>query len=101
MDAGVPVKKPVAGIAMGLVTDDAGRFAILTDIEGIEDFNGDMDFCITIRTLTIHANRLSIQVGAGIVYDSVPENEYMETIKKAGALLRTIGLEDHYDFDDR
>jgi polyribonucleotide nucleotidyltransferase len=46
MDAGVPVKKAVAGIAMGLVTDDAGRFAILTDIEGIEDFNGDMDFKI-------------------------------------------------------
>ena len=46
MDAGVPVKKAVAGIAMGLVTDDAGRFAVLTDIEGIEDFNGDMDFKI-------------------------------------------------------
>jgi len=46
MDAGVPVKKPVAGVAMGLVTDDAGRFAVLTDIEGIEDFNGDMDFKI-------------------------------------------------------
>jgi polyribonucleotide nucleotidyltransferase len=46
MDAGVPVKKAVAGIAMGLVTDDNGRFAVLTDIEGIEDFNGDMDFKI-------------------------------------------------------
>jgi polyribonucleotide nucleotidyltransferase len=46
MDAGVPVKKAVAGVAMGLVTDDAGRFAVLTDIEGIEDFNGDMDFKI-------------------------------------------------------
>jgi polyribonucleotide nucleotidyltransferase len=46
MDAGVPVKKPVAGVAMGLVTDDKGRFAVLTDIEGIEDFNGDMDFKI-------------------------------------------------------
>lgn len=46
MDAGVPVKKAVAGIAMGLVTDDTGRFAVLTDIEGIEDFNGDMDFKI-------------------------------------------------------
>jgi polyribonucleotide nucleotidyltransferase len=44
MDAGVPVKKPVAGVAMGLVTDNTGRFAVLTDIEGVEDFNGDMDF---------------------------------------------------------
>ena len=44
MDAGIPVKKPVAGVAMGLVTDSTGRFAVLTDIEGVEDFNGDMDF---------------------------------------------------------
>jgi polyribonucleotide nucleotidyltransferase len=46
MDAGVPVKKAVGGIAMGLITDDNGKFAVLTDIEGIEDFNGDMDFKI-------------------------------------------------------
>jgi polyribonucleotide nucleotidyltransferase len=46
MDAGVPVKKAVAGIAMGLITGDDGKFAVLTDIEGIEDFNGDMDFKI-------------------------------------------------------
>jgi polyribonucleotide nucleotidyltransferase len=46
MDAGIPIKKPVAGIAMGLITDDSGRFAVLTDIEGVEDFNGDMDFKI-------------------------------------------------------
>jgi polyribonucleotide nucleotidyltransferase len=46
MDAGVPVKKAVAGIAMGLITDDSGKYAVLTDIEGIEDFNGDMDFKI-------------------------------------------------------
>ncbi|MDZ4230307.1 MAG: polyribonucleotide nucleotidyltransferase, partial [Dehalococcoidales bacterium] len=44
MDAGIPIKKAVAGIAMGLVTDDSGRYAILTDIEGIEDNYGDMDF---------------------------------------------------------
>ena len=46
MDAGVPVKKAVAGIAMGLITGDDGKYAVLTDIEGIEDFNGDMDFKI-------------------------------------------------------
>ncbi|MFC2122888.1 polyribonucleotide nucleotidyltransferase [Bacteroidota bacterium] len=44
MDAGVPIKRAVAGIAMGLVTDDQGNYAILTDIEGIEDAYGDMDF---------------------------------------------------------
>lgn len=46
MDAGIPVKKPVAGIAMGLVTGDDDKFVILTDLEGQEDFNGDMDFKI-------------------------------------------------------
>jgi polyribonucleotide nucleotidyltransferase len=43
MDAGVPIKAPVAGIAMGLVMDE-GQFAVLSDIQGIEDFLGDMDF---------------------------------------------------------
>jgi polyribonucleotide nucleotidyltransferase len=46
MDAGIPVKKAVAGIAMGLITGDDDKYAILTDIEGIEDFDGDMDFKI-------------------------------------------------------
>ena len=44
MDAGVPISHPVAGVAMGLVTDDQGRYSVLTDIAGIEDFMGDMDF---------------------------------------------------------
>ncbi len=44
MDAGIPVKTAVAGIAMGLVTDEEGNFAVLTDIEGIEDNYGDMDY---------------------------------------------------------
>jgi polyribonucleotide nucleotidyltransferase len=47
MDAGVPIKKPVAGIAMGLVTNsDASEFKVLTDLQGLEDFAGDMDFKI-------------------------------------------------------
>jgi polyribonucleotide nucleotidyltransferase len=46
MDAGIPVSKAVAGIAMGLITADDGRFVVLTDLEGQEDFNGDMDFKI-------------------------------------------------------
>jgi polyribonucleotide nucleotidyltransferase len=46
MDAGVPVKKPVAGVAMGLIADD-GKFGILTDIQGLEDHYGDMDFKVT------------------------------------------------------
>lgn len=47
MDAGVPIKKPVAGVAMGLVTnEDASKYRILTDLQGLEDFAGDMDFKI-------------------------------------------------------
>ncbi|QQG46652.1 MAG: polyribonucleotide nucleotidyltransferase [Candidatus Niyogibacteria bacterium] len=44
MDAGVPIKEPVAGIAMGLMMDSDGRFKVLTDIQGPEDHHGDMDF---------------------------------------------------------
>jgi len=46
MDAGVPIKSPVSGIAMGLIIDDK-KVAVLSDISGIEDFNGDMDFKVT------------------------------------------------------
>lgn len=57
---------------------------------GYFGFNGNMDFCITIRTITIARNQLSIQVGAGIVSDSSPEGEYQETLKKAAAMLKSI-----------
>jgi polyribonucleotide nucleotidyltransferase len=48
MDAGVPIKKPVAGIAMGVVTSQDGKdYTVLTDIKDVEDFYGDMDFKVT------------------------------------------------------
>jgi polyribonucleotide nucleotidyltransferase len=50
MDAGIPIKRAVAGIAMGLVTDENGKYAILTDIEGTEDNYGDMDFKVAGTT---------------------------------------------------
>lgn len=53
-------------------------------------YNGNMDFCITIRTLLKKQNKVYIQAGAGIVADSVPENEYMETIHKSQALVKSI-----------
>ncbi len=58
---------------------------------GYFGFNGNMDFCITIRTITLHKDKLSIQVGAGIVADSDPEKEYQETLNKAGAMFQAIG----------
>jgi anthranilate synthase component 1 len=57
---------------------------------GYFGFNGNMDFCITIRTMAIILNKLSIQVGAGIVADSSPEKEYEETLRKAGAMFKAI-----------
>ncbi len=57
---------------------------------GYFGFNGNMDFCITIRTITVSNNRLTIQAGAGIVADSDPEEEYKETIRKASATFKAI-----------
>ena len=53
-------------------------------------YNGNMEFCITIRSLLKKQNQVYIQAGAGIVADSVPEKEYTETIHKAQALVKSI-----------
>ena len=57
---------------------------------GFFDFNGDMDFAITIRSITASGNRASVQAGAGIVADSVPDREYAETEHKMGATLQAL-----------
>ncbi|EFK12320.1 anthranilate synthase component I [delta proteobacterium NaphS2] len=57
---------------------------------GYFGFNGNMDFCITIRTITLNKDSISLQVGAGIVADSDPKNEYQETLNKAGAMFQAI-----------
>jgi len=62
MDAGVPIKAPVAGIAMGLVTGESGEHVILTDIAGIEDACGDMDFKVAGTSAGITALQLDIKV---------------------------------------
>ncbi|HXF82001.1 MAG TPA: polyribonucleotide nucleotidyltransferase [bacterium] len=62
MDAGVPIKAPVAGISMGLVTGQGGRFAVLTDIQGLEDAMGDMDFKVAGTRVGITALQLDIKV---------------------------------------
>ncbi len=62
MDAGVPIKRPVSGIAMGLVTDDKGNFAVLNDIAGVEDFFGDMDFKVAGTEKGITALQLDIKL---------------------------------------
>lgn len=63
MDAGVPIKAPVAGIAMGLVKDDkSDNVAILSDIQGMEDFLGDMDFKVAGTTKGITAIQMDIKI---------------------------------------
>lgn len=63
MDAGVPIKSPVAGIAMGLITnDDETQFAVLTDIQGMEDFSGDMDFKVAGTEAGITALQLDTKI---------------------------------------
>ncbi len=62
---------------------------------GYVDFSGDMDFCITIRTMVKKGNRVYLQAGAGIVADSVPENEYNECRNKVVALARTLVKEEN------
>ncbi len=63
MDAGVPIKKPVAGVAMGLIKDvDNGNIAVLTDIQGLEDFLGDMDFKVAGTREGITAIQMDIKI---------------------------------------
>ncbi|MCF0150055.1 MAG: polyribonucleotide nucleotidyltransferase [Firmicutes bacterium] len=66
MDAGVPIKAPVSGIAMGLIErveeDGSSRFAILSDIQGMEDFLGDMDFKVTGTEVGVTAIQMDIKV---------------------------------------
>jgi polyribonucleotide nucleotidyltransferase len=62
MDTGVPIKAPVAGVAMGLVKGEDGRYAILTDIQGMEDHLGDMDFKVAGTQKGVTALQMDIKV---------------------------------------
>ena len=63
MDAGVPIKRPVAGIAMGLIKDvESGKVSVLSDIQGLEDFLGDMDFKVAGTTKGITAIQMDIKI---------------------------------------
>jgi len=72
MDAGVPIKAPVAGIAMGLITDDTGRYKVLTDIQGTEDHLGDMDFKVAGTADGITALQMDIKI-SGLSADIMKE----------------------------
>ena len=74
MDAGVPIKRPVAGISTGLITDenDPNRYVVITDIQGIEDFFGDMDFKVGGTKEGITAIQVDIKVD-GLSYEIIAE----------------------------
>jgi len=59
---------------------------------GYLSYSGNMDTCITIRTLVIKRNKVYVQAGAGIVADSVPEKEYTETVNKAMGMMRAVDM---------
>jgi anthranilate synthase component 1 len=74
-------------IIQELEGDNRGPYA---GAVGYIDFHGNMDTCITIRTMSIADQEVTVQAGAGIVYDSVPETEYAETMHKAKALIKVM-----------
>ncbi len=59
---------------------------------GYFSYSGNMDTCITIRTLIIKGKKVYVQAGAGIVADSVPEKEYMETVNKAMGMMKAVDM---------
>ncbi len=80
MDAGVPIKKPAAGIAMGLMSDDNGKHKVLTDIQGPEDHYGDMDFKAAGTRDGVNAIQMDVKVH-GVSIDILRET--LEQAKRA------------------
>ena len=90
MDAGVPIKKPVAGISTGLITDenDPSKYVVITDIQGIEDFFGDMDFKVGGTKDGITAIQVDIKVD-GLSYEIIAE-AFERTAKARAYILDDI-----------
>ena len=80
MDAGVPIKAPVAGISVGLITGENGKYKTLTDIQGLEDHVGDMDFKVAGTSDGITAIQLDIKVNS-ISFDVI--KDALEQAKEA------------------
>lgn len=72
MDAGIPLKKPIAGIAMGLMTDSNGRYKVLTDLQGYEDHYGDMDFKVAGSREGITAIQMDVKI-AGLTTEMLAQ----------------------------
>ena len=90
MDAGVPIKAPVAGFACGLITRDDGSFQTMVDIQGLEDFFGDMDFKVGGTKKGITAIQVDIKVD-GLTYDIIKE-AFAKTHKARDYILDEVML---------
>ena len=92
MDAGVPIKRPVAGISTGLVTnpDDGKDYVMLVDIQGLEDFFGDMDFKVGGTEKGITAIQVDIKCD-GLTYDIIKE-AFAKTRKARAHILEDVML---------
>ena len=77
MDAGVPIKAPVAGISIGMVSDEQGKYLLLTDIMGEEDFHGDMDFKVAGTANGVTAIQLDMKARG------IPQDRIVETLAQA------------------
>jgi anthranilate synthase component 1 len=76
---------------MEIISELEGRSrGLYAGAVGYLGLNGSLDTCIGIRTLFAHGDHITLQVGAGIVADSVPESEYTETVNKSAALLAAL-----------
>jgi anthranilate synthase component I len=74
--------------AMEIINElEPSKRGVYSGAVGYFSANGNIDFALTIRTMLFHKNAAFIQAGAGIVYDSIPEQEYQETLNKLGAFL--------------
>ncbi len=79
--------------AMQIISElEPGRRGPYGGAVGYFGYDGNLDSCITIRTAIVKDGKVYVQAGAGIVYDSVPENEYQETLNKAEALFKAVKL---------
>ncbi|MCI0331247.1 MAG: anthranilate synthase component I [candidate division Zixibacteria bacterium] len=77
--------------AMEIVDElETHRRGIYAGAVGYFDFSGNLDSCIAIRTVVCNGSRAFVQAGAGIVYDSLPEREYEETVSKAAAMFLAV-----------
>ena len=90
MDAGVPIKAPVAGISCGLITRDDGSFQTMVDIQGLEDFFGDMDFKVGGTKKGITAIQVDIKVD-GLTYEIIKE-AFAKTHKARDYILDEVML---------